>query len=136
MAKPMASADTAGAVRVRVPADASQLPVLRAVANTIATTEDFDLAVVLDVTLAVDELCSTLIRRAGQNEMLECQFVVAGDRLLVHGFVGTDSRSPHSTKTLGWRMLTGLVESARTWLDESAAVLHIELVKVGGAAAR
>lgn len=134
MSKPMASAETAGAVRVRVPADATQLPVLRAVANTIATSEDFDLDVVLDVTLAVDELCSALMRRAGHNQQLECQFVIAGDRLLVHGFVRTDSRSPHSTKTLGWRMLTGLVESARTWLDES--VLHIELVKVGGAAAR
>jgi serine/threonine-protein kinase RsbW len=132
MSKPMASADTAGAVRVRVPAVAEQLPVLRAVANTIATSEDFDLAVVLDVTLAVDELCSTLMRRAGRDEMLECQFVVAGDRLLVHGFVGTDIRSPYSTKSLGWRMLTDLVESARTWLDESTAVLHIEMVKVCG----
>ena len=49
---------------MRIPADLSQLFVLRSLAATLALREDFDLDQVEDVKLAVDEMCSALVLRA------------------------------------------------------------------------
>lgn len=118
-----------------MPAEATQLPVLRAVANTIAMREDYDLDAIADVTMAVDELCSQLIVRAAGGAALECRFGVDGDKIVVHGIVSAESSEPHSTKSFGWRVLSTLVDSVRTWVDDGSAVVHIEAVKSRGAAA-
>ncbi len=113
-----------------MPAEPTQLPVVRAVASTIAMRENFDLDAISDITMAVDELCSELITRSAGAAVLACQFDMTGDKLTVHGSVRTESATPHSTTSFGWRVLTALVDSARNWLDDGA--LHIEAVKARG----
>lgn len=129
----MRDVDVPQVVEVRVPAEPTQLPVVRAVASTIAMRENFDLDAISDITMAVDELCSELITRAAgvAGAGLVCQFEMTGDKLAVHGFVRTESAAPHSTTSFGWRVLTALVDSARSWLDGDT--LHIEAVKARGA---
>lgn len=127
--------DVLQTVELRVPAEATQLPVLRAVANTIAMLEDYDLDAIADVTMAVDELCSQLIVRAAGGSVLECRFGVDGDKIVVHGCVEAENSEPHSTGSFGWRVLSTLVDSVRTWVEDGSAVVHIEAVKSRGAAA-
>ncbi|GAA1695974.1 hypothetical protein GCM10009765_51520 [Fodinicola feengrottensis] len=126
--------DVPQAVEVRVPAEATQLPVLRAVANTIAMREDFDLDAIADVTMAVDELCSQLIVRAAGEAVLVCRFIVDSDRITLHGSVGAKKPDPLSVTSFGWRVLSTLVDSVRTWAQEPAE-LHIEAVKSRGGVA-
>jgi serine/threonine-protein kinase RsbW len=125
-----AGVDVPQVVEVRVPAEPTQLPVVRAVASTIAMRENFDLDAISDITMAVDELCSELITRATAGAGLVCQFDMTGDKLAVHGFVRSDGAGPHSTTSFGWRVLTALVDSARNWVDGDT--LHIEAVKARG----
>ncbi len=56
-------------VELRVAAEFEQLPVVRAVAETLAVLGDFTLDDVADIKLAVDEVCSELIalRREAPN---------------------------------------------------------------------
>ncbi|TQS42206.1 ATP-binding protein [Cryptosporangium phraense] len=56
------------------PATAEQLPVLRAIATSIALRADADLDRVADLRLAVDEACTALVRAAGPGEPLHCRF--------------------------------------------------------------
>ena len=136
--------DVPAMVEMRMPADARHLPVVRAVAHTIAMREDFDLDAISDLTLAVDVLCSELIQRATSGSMVECRFDVKGNHVTVRGTAVAASRVPHNIASFGWRVLSTLVDSARTWLDDpeldpsdgvGQALLHIEVAKSRGAAA-
>jgi serine/threonine-protein kinase RsbW len=106
---------TTSAVEVRVPADRSQLFILRSLVATIALREDFDLDQVDDVRLAVDEMCSVLVTRAGAGEVLVCQFEAAPGSVSVLASVGTDNGSPIAQDTFGWRVLATLADELTTW---------------------
>ncbi len=62
-------------VRLRVPADFDQLPVVRALTRT--------LAVVADITLAADEVCTQLIASARPGSDLHCTITPAEHRLRI-----------------------------------------------------
>jgi serine/threonine-protein kinase RsbW len=118
-------------VTLRLPADAAHLPVVRAVANAVATRADFDLDTISDITMAVDELCSQLIVRAVRGSALECTFGMPADILRIHGFVTAADDMPLSTASFGWRVLATLTDHARSWLTEApdGVELHIEVEK-------
>ncbi|MFG1928386.1 ATP-binding protein [Cryptosporangium sp. NPDC048952] len=71
------------AVEVICPATAEQLPVLRAIATSIALRADADLDLVADLRLAVDEACNSLVRAAGPGEPLHCRFIQHPDAVEV-----------------------------------------------------
>ncbi|HEX5400740.1 MAG TPA: anti-sigma factor [Pseudonocardiaceae bacterium] len=103
-------------MEVRIPADLSQLYVLRSLAATLALREDFDLDEVEDVKLAVDEMCSALVLRARAGEYLTCQFETAPRSVGVLASVPSDNSRPIEQDTFGWRVLGALTDQVTTWV--------------------
>ncbi|MGA9873722.1 MAG: ATP-binding protein [Rhodococcus sp. (in: high G+C Gram-positive bacteria)] len=98
-------------VELRVIADADQLPVVRAVAETLAVLGDFTLDDIADIKLVVDEVCSELIAGAVVGAELSCSFVV-GDtamRITTTSMV-QDGHVPKSD-SFGWHVLQTLTDS-------------------------
>ncbi|MEV6711781.1 ATP-binding protein [Lentzea sp. NPDC051208] len=118
-------------VELRMAADPTQLSIVRAVAADIAMRQDFDLDSIEDLKLAVDETCSTLITLAAQDAVLSCHFAV-DDRGAVHvaAKISAKSAAGPDEASFGWRVLTALVDSVQTRVEESEGFLvHINLVK-------
>lgn len=118
-------------VELRMAADPTQLSIVRAVAADIAMRQDFDLDSIEDLKLAVDETCSTLITLAAQDAVLSCHFAV-DDRGAVHvaAKISAKSAAGQDEARFGWRVLTALVDSVQTRVEESEGFLvHINLVK-------
>lgn len=122
-------------VEVRLPADLSQLFVLRSLAATLAFREDFDLDEVEDVKLAVDEMCSVLVLRARVGELLTCQFDAAPQSVGVLASVGSDDGEPIRQNTFGWRVLAALTSDLTTWItpgERSPYLVHVRMTKSSG----
>jgi len=118
-------------VELRMAADPTQLSIVRAVAADIAMRQDFDLDSIEDLKLAVDETCSTLITLAAQDAVLSAHFAV-DDRGAVHvsAKISAKSASGPDEASFGWRVLTALVDSVQTRVEETEGfVVHIGLVK-------
>ena len=118
-------------VELRMAADPTQLSIVRAVAADIAMRQDFDLDSIEDLKLAVDETCSTLITLAAQDAVLSCHFAV-DDRGAVHvaAKMSAKSAAGPDEASFGWRVLTALVDSVQTRVEETEGFLvHINLVK-------
>lgn len=98
-------------VELRVVANADQLPVVRAVAETLAVLGDFTLDDIADIKLVVDEVCSELIAGAIAGAELSCSFVVSetGIRITTTSVVET-SRVP-TADSFGWHVLQTLTDS-------------------------
>ncbi|SMD17310.1 serine/threonine-protein kinase RsbW [Lentzea albidocapillata] len=118
-------------VELRMAADPTQLSIVRAVAADIAMRQDFDLDSIEDLKLAVDETCSTLITLAAQDAVLSCHFAV-DDKGAVHvaAKISAKSAAGPDEASFGWRVLTALVDSVQTRVEEVEGFLvHINLVK-------
>ncbi|QWF80090.1 ATP-binding protein [Amycolatopsis sp. CA-230715] len=118
-------------IELRLPADLAQLPIIRGLASTISTREDFDLDAIADLRLAVDEAASTLITRAAPGSTMICTFALEGDELRFTGRVLTHEQEAPSTGTFGWRVLATLTDSATGWVSGNGQgnLLHIQLAK-------
>ncbi|SDP72293.1 ATP-binding protein [Lentzea jiangxiensis] len=112
-------------------ADPTQLSIARAVAADIAMRQDFDLDSIEDLKLAVDETCSTLITLAAHDAVLSCHFDVdAKGAVHVSAKVSAKSAAGPDEASFGWRVLTALVDSVQTRVEETEGfVVHIGLVK-------
>jgi serine/threonine-protein kinase RsbW len=106
---------TGHAVEVRVGAELSQVFVLRSLAATLALRQDFDLDDVEDVKLAVDELCSALVLRARDGELLTCRFHTGPRSVGVEASVRSDNGRPIAHDTFGWRVLATLTDELASW---------------------
>ena len=96
---------------LRVPAEVDQLPVVRAVARTLAILDDFTLDEVADITLAVDQACAELIAAAPAGAELRCSFLHIESGLLISigGCLGCGGvPNQHS---FGWHVLATLTDS-------------------------
>ena len=118
-------------VELRMAADPTQLSIVRAVAADIAMRQDFDLDSIEDLKLAVDETCSTLITMAADDAVLSCHFAVDGKGAVhVAAKIAGKSAAWPDEGSFGWRVLTALVDSVETRVEETEGfVVHIGLVK-------
>jgi serine/threonine-protein kinase RsbW len=126
--------DSGAPVELRVRAEADQLPVVRAVAETLVVLSDFTLDDIADVKLVVDEVCSQLIKGSVANAELSCRFSVndAGIRIVV-----TSTLTPTSVPkqdSFGWHVLQTLADSielrAADAIDDVAGrTVAIDVVK-------
>ncbi|SNS79879.1 anti-sigma factor [Rhodococcoides kyotonense] len=118
-------------VELRVIADAAQLPVVRAVAETLAVLADFTLDDIADIKLVVDEVCSELIAGAVNGAELSCSFVVSdgGIRIATTSTVERDKLPKQDS--FGWHVLQTLTDSiALTGQDVDAGhVVAVDVVK-------
>jgi serine/threonine-protein kinase RsbW len=99
-------------VEMRVPAEADQLAVTRAVARAIVAQRDWGLDAIDDLRLAVDEACTRLIRCALADTMLVCRFALSGRRIefRVSSLVDPTTASLCSERDLRWHVLRSLTE--------------------------
>ena len=113
-------------VDIRVPAGPVHLSSIRVVAAAAAQRARFDAATVAELTLAVDEACSLLIRRASEGARLTCHFSVADRVLLFTAQVSSPTTWVPKATSFCWRVISSLADSASTRVDPDG-ILHIEL---------
>jgi serine/threonine-protein kinase RsbW len=99
------------AVDLRVRAEFDQLPVLRAVAEVIAVLADFNLDHVSDIKLAVDEVCSSLVKDAAADAEVVCRFESTADSLHVRIETDTIGDRMPDERGFGWHVLRAVTDS-------------------------
>jgi serine/threonine-protein kinase RsbW len=105
------AAELGAPVEVRVAAELAQLPVLRAMAETITLLSEFNLDEISDVTLAVDQICSDLIGDAVDGAKLVCRFQLAGGVLNIAVTTSTRTEESPDRQGFGWHVLRALTDS-------------------------
>ncbi|KAA0019461.1 ATP-binding protein [Antrihabitans cavernicola] len=127
----------APAVEIRVHADPTQLPVVRGIAGALAAQNNFDVDVLADLRLAVDEACTQLIRRALPGSQLICIFHIDEHRIHFAGSTTTENASATPDRGFGWHVLRTLTDEVSMHSASSplrGSTTTIEFVKqVGGA---
>jgi serine/threonine-protein kinase RsbW len=113
-------------VDIRVPAGPVHLSSIRVVAAAAAQRARFDAATVAELTLAVDEACSLLIRRASDGARLTCHFSMGDRVLLFTAQVSSPTTWVPKATSFCWRVMSSLTDSVSTRVDTDG-VLHIEL---------
>ncbi|MFE3794394.1 anti-sigma factor [Nocardia tengchongensis] len=81
-------------VGVQVPAEPSQLMMLRALCDTVALIADFALDEVADIRLALDEVVTWLILDAAPDANVDCRFVYDSRCMVV--YISSVTRSEHA----------------------------------------
>lgn len=107
-------------VELRVRAEADQLPVVRAVAETLVVLSDFTLDDIADVKLVVDEVCSQLIKGSVADAELSCTFAVSdsGIRIVVTSVLA--AASVPKKDSFGWHVLQTLTDAIELRADDAA----------------
>jgi serine/threonine-protein kinase RsbW len=119
-------------VNIRVPADKSQVPMIRAIAETLAVLADFSLDEVADIKLAVDEAAMTIIGHAGPGAELTVAFTTGQNNFhaVVQSWLPQANTLPQSG--FGWHVLQTLAESVTVHEGEpenDGRLVAIELAK-------
>ncbi|MDI9895593.1 ATP-binding protein [Rhodococcus sp. IEGM 1381] len=121
-------------VELRVRAEADQLPVVRAVAETLVVLSDFTLDDIADVKLVVDEVCSQLIKGSVVDSELSCLFSVSdsGIRIVVTSTLA--ATSVPKKDSFGWHVLQTLTDSIELRAhdaddSDAARTVAIDVVK-------
>jgi serine/threonine-protein kinase RsbW len=100
-----------GVVRLRVPARAVSLAMVRSLVGQLSGQVDLDVDAMSDLRLAVDEACSCLVRIAAGEAALNCEFTVSAE--MVEVVVSTVADPPEATvntRGFGWRVLCTLTD--------------------------
>lgn len=120
----------ASEVEVRVPAEAAQLAVLRAVVGDLAMRADYDVDSIADLRLAVDEACSSLVRLADSEATLVCRFHTGEDHLsVVAQVLSADGFGPRKD-TFSWRVLSALADTVSSSVESDPAANGSNLVRI------
>ncbi|MGW6693864.1 ATP-binding protein [Rhodococcus sp. NPDC054953] len=122
-------------VEVRVRADLGELPVLRAMAETVALLGGFTLDDAADVKLAVDEVCSALIGDALPGADLSCRLHSTAGALRVRAWTDTASNRHPDERGFVWhvlRALTDAIDVTREPLAEGGFRTRVEFVRSRG----
>lgn len=120
-------------VILNVAAEFEQLPVVRAVAETLAVLGDYVLDEVADVKLAVDEVCSDLVAAASADSTLTCAFSVSRTEFRVTVSAAVERDDIPDRESFGWHVLETLMTEVEVSHAADSAdgqmVTTIELVK-------
>lgn len=120
-------------VILNVAAEFEQLPVVRAVAETLAVLGDYVLDEVADVKLAVDEVCSDLVAAASADSTLTCAFSVSRTEFRVTVGAVVERDDIPDREGFGWHVLETLMTEVEVSRASDSAdgqmVTTVELVK-------
>ena len=114
-------------VELRVDAKLESLSLVRAMTSAVAMRADYDIDAIADLRLAVDEICTMLVRRAAPGAALRGRFSLLPHSLTFETAVRVDDAAPVPQRSLSWRLLTALVDSAAADVRADAGG-HPELV--------
>jgi serine/threonine-protein kinase RsbW len=118
-AEPRVSSPPRGdrAVELRVAARLENLAVLRTLVGAIGTFEDLDFDAVADMRLAVDEVCTRLIRSATQDATLVVVVDPRDDELVVEASAPCVTYDVVAPGSFSWHVLTSLADDVQTFHD-------------------
>lgn len=105
------------AVEFRVSAQLENLAVLRTLVGAVGTFEDLDFDAVADLRLAVDEVCTRLIRSATPGATLIVIVDPQDDRLVVDASATCKNYDVVTPGSFSWHVLTSLTDDVRTFRD-------------------
>jgi serine/threonine-protein kinase RsbW len=113
-----------GAIELRVAAKLENLAVLRTLVGAVGTFEDLDFDAVADLRLAVDEVCTRLIRSATPDATLAIVVDPRDDELKVEASTTCDSDDVVTPGSFSWHVLTSLTDDVQTFQDGSGPDGH------------
>lgn len=105
------------AIELRVAARLENLAVLRTLVGAVGTFEDLDFDAVADLRLAVDEVCTRLIRSAVPDGMLAIVVDPRDDELVVQASATCDNYDVVTPGSFSWHVLTSLTDDVQTFHD-------------------
>jgi serine/threonine-protein kinase RsbW len=105
------------AVELQVAARLENLAMLRTLVGAIGTFEDLDFDAVADLRLAVDEVCTRLIRSATPDATLAVVVDPREDVLIVEASAKCDTDDVVSPGSFSWHVLTSLADDVQTFQD-------------------
>ncbi|BBX74627.1 anti-sigma factor [Mycobacterium shinjukuense] len=105
------------AVEFHVAARLENLAMLRTLVGAIGTFEDLDFDAVADLRLAVDEVCTRLIRSAIPGATLTLVVDPGDDELVVEAFAVCNTHDVLAPGSFSWHVLTSLADDVRTFHD-------------------
>lgn len=119
-------------VKLVVPAKPEYVRLLRAVAASLAARLDFTFDRIEDLRLAVSEACATLLALPWEAQMLVLRLHAVGARVTAvvctDAQAGTDAWPPvEAERTLAWRVLSGLADTAVFEVGEEGPAVRLEL---------
>jgi serine/threonine-protein kinase RsbW len=97
---------------------------LRTLVGAVGTFEDLDFDAVADLRLAVDEVCTRLIRSATPDATLAIVVDPRGDELKVEASTTCDSDDVVTPGSFSWHVLTSLTDDVQTFQDGSGLDGH------------
>ena len=105
------------AIELRVAARLENLAVLRTLVGAVGTFEDLDFDAVADLRLAVDEVCTRLIRSATPDAMLAIVVDPRDQELVVEASTNCDNYDVVTPGSFSWHVLTSLTDEVQTFHD-------------------
>ena len=105
-------AEPAGVTEVHTAASACAIPTIRTVAVDLATRTGFDFDSIVDLRVAVDDVCTRLVRLATAEATLSCSFLsVWLERIEVTAEVDVETMTdPLPRGSFGWWVLQCLAD--------------------------
>ena len=105
------------AIEFRVAARLENLAMLRTLLGAVGTFEDLDFDAVADLRLAVDEVCTRLIRSATPDATLVIVVDPKDDTLVVDASATCKNYDVVTPGSFSWHVLTSLADDVRTFRD-------------------
>jgi len=103
------------AIELRVAATLENLAVLRTLVGAVGAFEDLDFDAVADLRLAVDEVCTRLIRSAVPGATLEIVIDPHDTELRVEASTTCASNDVVTPGSFSWHVLTSLADDVQTY---------------------
>ena len=103
------------AIELRVAATLENLAVLRTLVGAVGAYEDLDFDAVADLRLAVDEVCTRLIRSAVPGATLEIVIDPHDDELRVEASTVCADKDVVTPGSFSWHVLTSLADDVQTY---------------------
>ena len=111
-------------IRLRIPASPAWIVLARTTATACCARLDFGVDRLEDVRLAVDEVVGMLVAQATPDSEIACEFTPYDDgRLDIAITASTTARTLPPTDSLGWVILTSLVNDVTASVDASTTTI-------------
>lgn len=98
-------------VGVQVSAQLAELAMLRALADTVGLTADFEIDEVTDMRMALDEIATGLILDAVPGASVDCRFAYDDRCMIVHISAVTRSEDALAQRNLCWPVVHDLTDT-------------------------
>ncbi|QUR66593.1 anti-sigma factor [Mycobacterium spongiae] len=103
------------AVELNVAARLDNLAMLRTLVGAIGAFEDLDLDAVANLRLAVDEVCTRLIRSAAAGATLSLVVDPRDDEVVVEASAACSTHDVVAPGSFSWHVLTSLADDVQTF---------------------